>query len=40
MVGPRERVGSAGKAKAKFYKNAMKASGKIPGRGAVDGRRK
>ncbi|BEJ16756.1 hypothetical protein CspHIS471_0601570 [Cutaneotrichosporon sp. HIS471] len=40
IVGPRERVGTAGKAQATFYKNAMKASGKIPGRGVVDGRRR
>lgn len=39
-IGPRERVGDAGKAKQTFYKRAMKASGKIPGKGVVDGRRR
>ncbi|CAK9779493.1 hypothetical protein CC85DRAFT_287349 [Cutaneotrichosporon oleaginosum] len=40
VVGPRERVVAANKAKQTFYKRAMKASGKIPGKGVVDGRRR
>lgn len=40
VIGARESAGSAGKGREKFLRRAMKDSGKIPGRGIVDGRRR
>lgn len=40
IVGPRERVGAANKSAKTFMKRAMGQSGKIPGKGVVDGRRR
>lgn len=40
VVGPKERVAKAGKSAKTFYTKAMRDSGKIPGRGVVDGRRR
>jgi len=40
VVAPRQAVAGTNAARKTFMKKAMRDSGKIPGRGLIDGRRK
>lgn len=40
VIGPRERLAAANGSQKSFMKKAMRDSGKIPGRGLLDGRRR
>lgn len=40
VIAPRQKVTAANAARKNFMKTAMKSSGVIPGRGALDGRKK